>query len=394
MVSGKTLDLVIRNFEEIIRANYLVFILDESDIAYKMNYYTSFIKPILFKIDAERAHNLAIFILKNNLLKYPKIKSYKSLNIKICGIDFDNPISLAAGFDKNAAAISSLFKFGFGSIEIGTVTPKSQIGNSKPRIFRLKEDEAIINRLGFNNVGIEEFLKNLQKQKINQPFGINIGKNKDQQDMSVDYLTLLDRIYGLSSYITINISSPNTKDLRNIQQKSELNLFLQKITNKKLELISKTNKNVPIFLKIAPDLDWDELKSIADNVLKNQIDAVIISNSTISRNNLKSKYKDESGGLTGKPLFDVSNEILFRFYQLTEGKIPLIASGGVFSALDVYEKIKIGASMVQIYSAFIYEGFSLVEKIKKDLDILLKNNNFSSVEMLSKYCNLKESLKN
>ncbi|MDB2550945.1 quinone-dependent dihydroorotate dehydrogenase [Rickettsiales bacterium] len=344
-----------------------------------MNYYKNFIKPILFQIDAEKAHNLAIWALKNNILKYPKIINYNSLKVTICGIEFDNPIAMAAGFDKNAKVISSLFKFGFGSIECGTVTPKSQIGNVKPRIFRLKEDKAIINRLGFNNVGIEGFLHNLKKQSINQTFGINIGKNKDQKDAAADYLSLLERVYGLSSYITINISSPNTKDLRNIQQKSELDLFLQNIAGKKSELIAKTGKIIPIFLKIAPDLNQDELKSIADNVLKNQIDAVIISNSTISRNNLKSQYQSEDGGLTGKPLFDMSNEILSRFYQLTEGKIPLIASGGVFSASDAYEKIKIGASMVQIYSAFIYEGFSLVEKIKEDLNILLKNDNFGNI---------------
>lgn len=341
--------------------------------------YKNFIRPILFQINAEKAHNLAIFALKNSLTKYPKVKNYDSLKTSICNIEFNNPITMAAGFDKNAEIISSLFKFGFGSVECGTVTPQPQDGNPKPRIFRLKDDMAIINRLGFNNVGIDNFLKNIQRQKITQPFGINIGKNKDQNDAITDYLKLLDLTYGLSSYITINISSPNTKDLRNIQQKTELDLFLQQIMAKKLELITKTAKNIPIFLKIAPDLNDQELRDVAESVLNNKIDAVIISNSTITRNNLISKNQKEIGGLTGKPLFDISNRILTKFYQLTEGKIPLIAAGGVFSAEDSYEKIKRGASMVQIYSAFIYEGFSLVEKIKEDLDILLKRDGLDSI---------------
>ncbi len=344
-----------------------------------MNFYKNFIRPILFQFDAEKSHNLAIFCLKNNLLKYPKIKNYDSLKINICNIDFDNPISMVMGFDKNVMIISNLFKFGFGSIECGTVTPKLQIGNSKPRILRLEQDQAIINRLGFNNIGINKFLKNLQKQKITKAFGINIGKNKDQKDSALDYLNLLDLTYGLSPYIAINISSPNTKDLRNIQKKSELDIFLQKIMAKKSELAKKTAKDIPIFLKIAPDLDDNELQDIANSVLKNKIDAVIISNSTLVRKGLKSKNQKEVGGLTGKPLFDISNEILSKFYQLTEGKIPLIVAGGVFSADDAYEKIKRGASMVQIYSAFIYEGFSLVEKIKKDLDLLLKKDVFNNI---------------
>lgn len=344
-----------------------------------MYIYKNFIRPILFQIDAEKAHNLAIFALKNNLIKYPKIRNYDSLKVSISGVDFDNPIAMAAGFDKNAAVFSNLFKFGFGAVESGTVTPNAQIGNPKPRIFRLKKDKAIINRLGFNNVGIDKFLQNISKQSKQQNFGINIGKNKDQKDAVADYIDLMDKIYSLSSYITINISSPNTKDLRNIQKKSELDIFLKQIVAKKSELIDKTAKNIPIFLKIAPDLNDQELQEIADITLQNNIDAVIISNSTITRQNLRSPNQKEIGGLTGKPLFDLSNQILSKFYQLTDGKIALIASGGVFNAKDAYQKIKLGASMVQIYSAFIYEGFSLVETIKKDLDLLLKKDGYKNI---------------
>lgn len=341
--------------------------------------YKNFIRPILFKFDAERTHDFAIRLIKNNFLIYPKIKNYDSLKNNICNIEFNNPIIMAAGFDKNAAIILNLFKFGFGSVECGTVTPKAQIGNDKPRIFRLKEDEAIINRLGFNNVGIKKFLQNIIDQQINQPFGINIGKNKDQKDQVLDYINLLDIVYGLSSYITINISSPNTKDLRNIQKKDELDSFLQKIMQKKTDLLQRTNNNIPIFLKIAPDLDHKELKDISDIVLQNKVDAVIISNSTISRDNLKSNNQKEQGGLTGKPLLEISNDILSKFYKFTDGKVPLIASGGVFSAQDAYQKIKLGASMIQIYSAFIYKGFSLVEKIKKELDLLIKKDGFENI---------------
>ena len=341
--------------------------------------YRNFIRPILFKFDAERTHDFAIRLIKNNLLIYPKIKNYDSLKNNICNIEFNNPIIMAAGFDKNAAIILNLFKFGFGSVECGTVTPKAQIGNDKPRIFRLEQDKAIINRLGFNNVGIKKFLQNITDQQINQPFGINIGKNKDQKDQVLDYINLLDIVYGLSSYITINISSPNTKDLRKMQKKDELGSFLQEIMQKKTDLLQRTNKNIPIFLKIAPDLDHKELKDIADIVLQNKVDAVIISNSTISRNNLKSNNQKEQGGLTGKPLLEISNNILSKFYKFTGGKVPLIASGGVFSAQDAYQKIKLGASMIQIYSAFIYKGFSLVEKIKKELDLLIKKDGFENI---------------
>ena len=327
------------------------------------------------------AHNLAIWALENNLVSASKINGYSSLQTAVFGLDFCNPIGMAAGFDKNAQIFANLFNFGFGFVEVGTVTPQPQIGNEKPRIFRLEEDLAIINRLGFNNLGIDNFLENISKNSIeNKIIGINIGKNKDTQNAIDDYLLLLRKTYGQSSYITINISSPNTKNLRDLQKADELDLFLKAIFDEKKILQNSTQKNIPILLKIAPDLNWAEQEAIADIALKNNIDGLIIGNTTISRpENLCSKYKNEIGGLSGKPLFELSNQVLKNIYILTKGQIPIVAAGGISSANDVYHKIKLGASLVQIYSAFIYQGFSLVEKIKKELDDLLKKDGFKNI---------------
>lgn len=354
-----------------------------------MNY--SCLKPFLFKLNPEKAHDLAIFALKHGLVSHPKITEYPSLHVSVFGIDFANPIGMAAGFDKNAAVFDNLFNFGFGFVETGTVTPKPQTGNEKPRLFRLVEDEAIINRLGFNNLGIEEYLKNISKKRLNekqilgQILGINIGKNKDTINAVEDYLILLEKVYAKSNYITINISSPNTKNLRDLQKADELDSFLKAIFTKKNELIKIHNKNIPILLKIAPDLDISQQEAISDIVISNKIDGLIISNTTISRpETLKSKFKNEVGGLSGKPLFEPSNEVLKNVYKLTKGQIPIIAVGGISSANDVYTKLKLGASLVQIYSSFIYQGFELVEKIKKDLDELIKKDGLKNISEITK----------
>jgi len=343
----------------------------------------SLIKSLLFSLEPEKAHNLAIFALKNNLICSTKIQNYPSLKNDVFGINFSNPIGLAAGFDKNAKAFDKLFNFGFGFIECGTVTPKPQSGNPKPRLFRLEEDEAIINRLGFNNDGIENFLQNINSKKIQNEniLGINIGKNKDTKNALDDYLILLEKVYGLSNYITINISSPNTKNLRDLQKADNLDEFLAAIMRKKTQLVMTTNKSIPILLKIAPDLCDSEQESIATISLKNKIDGLIISNTTINgKEKLRSIYKNETGGLSGKPLFTTSNMILKNIYKLTNGEIPIIGVGGVSSGLEAYEKIKCGAQLIQIYSAFIYQGFELVEKIKQDLDKLLKQDGFTNIK--------------
>ena len=358
-----------------------------------MNIY-QFFRPLIFKIEPEKAHNLALNYLKflpkfSSLLSVPK--NYENLNNSLWNLNFLNPIGMSAGFDKNAEIIMPLFNFGFGFVEAGTTTPIAQTGNDQPRIFRLIEDQALINRLGFNNLGADYFYDNLSKINKNssQIIGVNIGKNKDTIDASSDYILLLEKFYDHADYITINISSPNTKNLRDLQNESLLNDFLQKISQCKNNLQKISHKNTPILLKIAPDLELEQQKNIAKIVMDNAIDGIIISNTTIERNfNLKNSKSVESGGLSGKPLFEKSNEVLRNFYRLTDGKIPLIGVGGISCAQDAYIKIKNGASLVQIYSAFIYQGFALVEEIKKQLSENLKKDGFKNIsEAIG--CNIK-----
>lgn len=350
-----------------------------------MNLYKIF-RPLIFKFQPEDVHNLAINYIKflpqfNKLFFHPQ--HYSNLHQKLFNLDFTNPVGMSAGFDKNAEITKNLFNFGFGFVEAGTTTPQPQIGNPQPRIFRLHEDKAIINRLGFNNLGADRFYENITKinKSSQQIIGINIGKNKDTADFSSDYLKLLEKFYQCADYITINISSPNTKNLRDIQNSENLDDFLNQLNHKKQILASRYSKQTPIFLKIAPDLEINQLESIAEIVTKNHIDAVIISNTTISRNfNLKSRHCLENGGLSGKPLFEKSNEILRQFYRLTQGKITLIGVGGISSGQEAYTKIKNGASLIQIYSGFIYEGFGLVENIKKYLAENLKKDGFKNIQ--------------
>lgn len=352
-----------------------------------MNLYQLF-RPLIFQLESEKAHNLAIGFLSyfpNLATLFALNKDYDNLKQNICGIEFANPIGMAAGFDKNCRCVKALNRFGFGFIEAGTVTPKPQYGNEKPRIFRLEEDLSLINRLGFNNDGCEKFAQNLQRLKQdnfenNINLGINIGKNKDTKKALDDYLLLLEKFYQSASYITLNISSPNTENLRNLQSEENLQYFLQEILQKKQELIKKTNKNTPIWLKIAPDIEIEQQEKIAEIILNNKIDALIISNTTISRpESLRSKKKNQQGGLSGKILFNKSNEILKNFYKLTNNKIPLIGVGGISSAEDIYQKIKFGASLTQIYSTLIYQGFGAVEKMKKELSDLVANDGFDNI---------------
>lgn len=348
-----------------------------------LNY--SHIRPLLFKLNPETAHNTAILALKNGL--YPVCnwrRSYPNLEQSVAGIRFENPLGLAAGFDKNAECIPALWKIGFGFVEVGTVTPKPQLGNPKPRMFRLEADGAIINRLGFNNKGKDNFKCNLNKcqQAFENKhiFGINIGKNKTTEDAAADYLHLLHELYGLSAYITINISSPNTPNLRDIQASSVLDDFLKQISGLCKQLEVQHQKKTPIFLKIAPDISFQELSDVCELVIKYSIDGMIISNTTIGRpEHLQSSDKSETGGLSGRPLFTLSTEILRQAYRLTEGKIPLIGVGGVSSADDVWEKMCAGASLVQIYSALIYQGFEMVPRILEELSKRVQQGGYNNI---------------
>ncbi len=356
-----------------------------------MNLY-QLIRPLIFKLEPETAHNLAIKYLQyfpHFATQFSYQKNYKSLNNKLWDIEFSNPVGLSGGFDKNAEILFPLSKFGFGFIECGTTTPLPQIGNNKPRIFRLEQEKAIINRLGFNNLGSEVFLKNINnfyKKNNKVPnIGINIGKNKDSQDNISDYTLLLEKFFNHCNYLTVNISSPNTANLRSLQKKEELQKLIDALLEKREILSVKYQKKLPILFKIAPDLTLAEQEDIAKIALENNIDGLIISNTTTSRLNITKPYKlnikdFENGGLSGAPLFDKSTMILRNFYQLTNGKIPLIGVGGVSNAHQAYQKIRCGASLVQIYTAFIYEGFSLVEKIKKELNQLLIADGLNNIK--------------
>ena len=345
--------------------------------------YNSFLK-ILRSLPPEIAHSITI-----NALKYFKAriknKDDPILLQHILGHDFPNPIGLAAGFDKNAQVIQSMFSFGFGFVEIGTVTPLPQIGNPKPRIFRLNEDEAIINSLGFNNIGIKKVKKNLLKYQNpffnNNVIGVNLGCNKNTNDPINDYLIGMEQLGNLASYITINISSPNTKGLRDLQLRENIEKLIKKI-NIKREEIQSINKK-PILIKISPDLTEDQLRDIALMSLANNIDGLILTNTTTARpQNLKSINKKNLGGLSGKPLFENSNIILKKMYNLTNGQIPLIGVGGVASGSDCYEKIKSGASLVQLYTALIYSGPILIYKIKNELTDLIKTDGYKNISDL------------
>lgn len=318
---------------------------------------------LLHNLPAETAHDLSIFALANGLApKFSRVDDPR-LAREVFGLKFPNPIGMAAGFDKNARAIDGLLDLGFGFVEVGTVTPRPQEGNPKPRLFRLSEDQAIINRLGFNNKGIEEFVENFRKHQKTGIIGINIGANKDSKDMTEDYMVLIEHASELADYITINVSSPNTPGLRDLQKKEAMLQLLSRI--KKIHDAQK--RRPPLVVKIAPDLLDDEIEAIAATALELGIDGLIATNTTIERPALKSANAKETGGLSGKPLTQKSTEIIRKLNSALGGKLPIIASGGIFTADDVKEKLDAGAKLVQIYTSLIYEGPGIVDKIKKEL---------------------------
>jgi len=335
-------------------------------------FFYSFLKSLLFLFDPESAHRITINYLR--FAKFKKPKLYKVLKSKVFGLNFHNPIGIAAGFDKNGEVAHNLINLGFGFSEIGTVTPKPQLGNSKPRVFRLKNDSAIINRLGFNSDGFNEVKTKLGKIGDNI-IGINIGANKNSKDFSEDYIKGIKFFSTIASYITINISSPNTPGLRNLEVLENLDILLDKINNLDREdLLIK----IPILLKISPDLEPDNLKYLCKKVLSSKINGLIISNTTISRDSISTDI-DEEGGLSGKPLFDISTKQLRLAYKYTNGQIPLIGVGGVDSAETAYEKIKNGASLIQLYTGLVYNGPNLIKDINKDLSSLIERDGYSNI---------------
>ena len=335
-------------------------------------FFYSFLKSLLFLFDPESAHRITINYLR--FAKFKKPKLYKVLKSKVFGLNFHNPIGIAAGFDKNGEVAHNLINLGFGFSEIGTVTPKPQLGNSKPRVFRLKNESAIINRLGFNSDGFNEVKTKLGKIGDNI-IGINIGANKNSKDFSEDYIKGIKFFSTIASYITINISSPNTPGLRNLEVLENLDILLDKINNLDREdLLIK----IPILLKISPDLEPDNLKYLCKKVLSSKINGLIISNTTISRDSISTDI-DEEGGLSGKPLFDISTKQLRLAYKYTNGQIPLIGVGGVDSAETAYEKIKNGASLIQLYTGLVYNGPNLIKDMNKDLSSLIERDGYSNI---------------
>ncbi len=343
-------------------------------------------------MDPEKAHHLTIKGMKvahqvpgmlSILRALYRTAPNLSLQQNIAGVTFDNPIGLAAGLDKNAEAVPSFSSLGFGFMEVGTVTPKAQPGNEKPRMFRLPDDKALINRMGFNNVGAEALRQNLSVMKQrNIPIAINLGKNKNtaNEHAEEDYVQGLRILYTYGDFFVINISSPNTPDLRHLQFGEALHKLLDAVTKErdKLQAESKDHKK-PIFVKIAPDVNASELKEILQVICLYDIAGMVVSNTTIARNNVTHSHASETGGLSGYPLKNTSTTLIRDVYKITEGKLPIIGSGGIFTGEDAYEKIRAGASLVEIYTALIYEGPKLISKLNKQLSSLLERDGFHHI---------------
>ncbi len=338
----------------------------------------SILRPFLFSLDPETAHDLAIKSLKLNPLpsKMFEVEDEQMLKIQVFGKNFPNPIGLAAGFDKSAEVYNSLLRLGFGFIEVGTVTPLEQYGNPKPRIFRLEEDRALINRLGFNNDGMEVIKERIKSNSKSGILGINIGPNKDTKDQKNDFCLGLKNFFDIADYITINISSPNTEGLRDFHDREKLKDLL--IT---LNTIKKEKKtNIPLLLKISPDIKDNYISEIVEQATNNNISGIVLTNTTnVNRNNLINKNREE-GGLSGEPLQKISTIMIRKFYKELKGKIPIIGVGGVNSGKSAYEKILAGASLLQLYTGFVYRGPSTAKDIKKELIHIIKTEGIKNIK--------------
>jgi dihydroorotate dehydrogenase len=311
------------------------------------------------------------------------VKKYDELKVSLDGIDFSNPIGLAAGLDKNAMAVPAFSSIGFGFMEVGTITPKGQPGNPLPRLFRLPSDGALINRMGFNNAGAELMAANLSKAKPYRiPIAVNIGKNKatDNEQAEDDYRSCIRQLYRYSDFFVVNISSPNTPNLRNLQHGDELRKLLGAVKDE-MGLQHKQHGGAmkPIWVKIAPDVTGAELSTMIETIVQSGMNGIIATNTTISREGLKHKHSSETGGLSGKPLTKRSTEVIRQIYRQTKGTLPIIGSGGVFTAEDAYDKIRAGASLVEVYTSLIYEGPNLIRRLNKGLLQLLRKDGYTHI---------------
>lgn len=330
------------------------------------------IRPLLFAVDAECAHDTTLWTLQKlhqlGLFRDPKPITHNS--VQCFGLRFANPLGLAAGLDKNAECVPAWAHMGFGFIEVGTITPKPQVGNPKPRLFRVPENTAIINRMGFNNKGVDYLLSRMQKIQVPCPVGVNIGKNKDTDINAAwqDYVYCFQKVFQYADYVTVNISSPNTQDLRMLQQGDLLKSILLPLKEQQKTLSDKYHKKVPILVKIAPDLTHEELKSLLSDLLALQVEGIIATNTTVDRPaNIQSSYAKEAGGLSGEPLFEKSTNMIRLIYQEVGDALPIVAVGGIMSPDQAKMKLAAGAKLIQIYSGLIYQGPGLVKDIINSL---------------------------
>jgi dihydroorotate dehydrogenase len=354
----------------------------EAGISVRRRSLYTLIRPALRRLPAEAAHELSLRALEMGAVRFfagaaahepdPPI-----LAQRLWGLDFPNPVGLAAGYDKDARVPDALAGLGFGFVEVGTVTPRPQPGNPKPRLFRLEEDQAIVNRMGFNSGGLDPVVARLSRRTRSGIVGINLGKNRDSLDAVADYAEGIRRTANLADYLVINVSSPNTPGLRELQTRMALEALLRRLISAREE----TGSRVPLLVKIAPDLSTEERRDVAQVALETGIDGLIVSNTTVERpRQLRSRYACETGGLSGRPLFAPSTALLADMYRFSEGRVPLIGVGGVASAADVYAKIRAGASLVQLYTALVFAGPALVTKIKTGFAALLRNDGFGSID--------------
>lgn len=330
---------------------------------------------LLHRSDPERAHTMALRALRLGLVPTPGPFTSPRLATQIAGLELPNPVGLAAGFDKNAEALGPLSRAGFGFIEVGAVTPRAQPGNPKPRLFRLSEDKAVINRFGFNNKGMEAARAQLARRPAGAVIGLNLGANKDSDNRAEDFARVLAHCGPHLDFATVNVSSPNTEKLRDLQGAEALSALLKGV----MEANNWLQRPLPIFLKIAPDLSDAEIGEIADVAVAAGLSAIIATNTTLARDGLQSPAREEAGGLSGAPLFDKSTRVLAKLSRATGGKLPLVGVGGIGSAEDAYQKIRAGASAVQLYSALVYKGFSLAGEIARGLDACLERDGFAHV---------------
>ena len=337
-------------------------------------------RPVLWRLPPETAHALALAVLRAGLGSLATSKTARRpdpaiLSQKIWGLDFRNPIGVAAGFDKDAYAPAELLRIGFGAVEVGTVTPQPQSGNPAPRIFRLRSDQALVNSMGFPSEGLDAVVPRLRALRRNGILGVNIGRNKDAHDSFSDYSEGVRRTAELADYLVVNVSSPNTPGLRDLQRRAPL----EELLNKLIEVRQRTGFTPPLLLKIAPDLSPGEAEDVAAVALSTGIDGIIVANTTVARPELASISVPKIGGLSGPPLFAKSTELLAQMYRLTEARLPLVGVGGISSAADAYEKIRAGASLVELHTALIYKGLNLLAHLKHGLAELLRADGFKNI---------------